>query len=160
MPALFDPITLRATTVRNRLWVSPMCQYSCLERDGIPNDWHLVHLGSLARGGAGIVMTEATAVVPEGRISPRDTGIWSDAHETAWAPIAAFVRSQGALPGMQLAHAGRKASTYAPWGDERSGSVPSEEGAAMAPATSVRSRTSAGSGSFSLILISAGETIS
>ncbi|MGN6272217.1 MAG: NADH:flavin oxidoreductase/NADH oxidase [Protaetiibacter sp.] len=128
MPGLFDPITLRSTNVRNRVWVSPMCQYSCLERDGIPNEWHLVHLGSLARGGAGIVMTEATAVVPEGRISPRDTGIWSDAQEAAWAPIAAFVRSQGALAGMQLAHAGRKASSYAPWGQERSGSVPVDEG--------------------------------
>jgi 2,4-dienoyl-CoA reductase-like NADH-dependent reductase (Old Yellow Enzyme family) len=128
MPGLFDPITLRSTTVRNRVWVSPMCQYSCLERDGMPNEWHLVHLGSLARGGAGVVMSEATAVTPEGRISPRDTGIWSDAHEAAWAPIAAFVRSQGALPGMQLAHAGRKASTYAPWGEDRSGSVPPADG--------------------------------
>jgi 2,4-dienoyl-CoA reductase-like NADH-dependent reductase (Old Yellow Enzyme family) len=128
MPGLFDPITLRTTTVRNRLWVAPMCQYSCLEFDGIPTDWHLVHLGSLARGGAGIVIAEATAVVPEGRISPRDTGLWSDAHEAAWAPIAAFVRGQGALPGIQLAHAGRKASTFAPWGEERSGSVPLDEG--------------------------------
>jgi 2,4-dienoyl-CoA reductase-like NADH-dependent reductase (Old Yellow Enzyme family) len=128
MPGLFDPITLRTTAVRNRLWISPMCQYSCLDRDGIPNEWHLVHLGSLARGGAGVVMSEATAVTPEGRISPRDTGIWSDAHEAAWAPIAAFVRSQGALPGMQLAHAGRKASTYAPWGEDRSGSVPPADG--------------------------------
>lgn len=83
MPGLFDPITLRATTVRNRLWVSPMCQYSCLDRDGIPTDWHLVHLGSLARGGAGVVIAEATAVVPEGRISPEDTGLWSDAQEAA-----------------------------------------------------------------------------
>ncbi len=128
MPGLFDPIDLRTTTVRNRLWVSPMCQYSCLDRDGMPNEWHLVHLGSLARGGAGVVMSEATAVTPEGRISPRDTGMWSDAHEAAWAPIAAFVRSQGALPGMQLAHAGRKASTYAPWGEDRSGSVPPADG--------------------------------
>jgi 2,4-dienoyl-CoA reductase-like NADH-dependent reductase (Old Yellow Enzyme family) len=128
MPGLFDPITLRTTTVRNRLWVAPMCQYSCLELDGIPTDWHLVHLGSLARGGAGIVIAEATAVVPEGRISPRDTGLWSDAHEAAWAPIAAFVRGQGALPGIQLAHAGRKASTFAPWGEEHSGSVPLDAG--------------------------------
>jgi 2,4-dienoyl-CoA reductase-like NADH-dependent reductase (Old Yellow Enzyme family) len=128
MPGLSAPIDLRTTTVRNRLWVSPMCQYSCLDRDGIPNEWHLVHLGSLARGGAGVVMSEATAVTPEGRISPRDTGMWSDAHEAAWAPIAAFVRSQGALPGMQLAHAGRKASTYAPWGEDRSGSVPPADG--------------------------------
>lgn len=128
MPGLFDPITLRATTVRNRLWVSPMCQYSCLDRDGIPTDWHLVHLGSLARGGAGVVIAEATAVVPEGRISPEDTGLWSDAQEAAWARVAAFVRGQGALPGIQLAHAGRKASTFSPWGDERVGSVPLGEG--------------------------------
>lgn len=133
MPGLFDPITLRTTarsttTVRNRLWVAPMCQYSCLDRDGVPTDWHLVHLGSLARGGAGVVIAEATAVVPEGRISPEDTGLWSDAQETAWARIAAFVREQGALPGIQLAHAGRKASTFSPWGDERAGSVPLDEG--------------------------------
>jgi len=128
MPGLFDPITLRTTTMRNRLWVSPMCQYSCLERDGVPPDWHLVHLGSLARGGAGAVIAEATAVVPEGRISPRDAGLWSPEQEAAWAPIAAFIRGQGAVPGIQLAHAGRKASTYAPWGDDAHGSVPLDEG--------------------------------
>jgi len=128
MPGLFDPITLRSTTVRNRLWVAPMCQYSCLDRDGIPTAWHLVHLGALARGGAGVVIAEATAVAPEGRISPEDAGIWTDAQEAAWGPITSFVREQGALPGIQLAHAGRKASTFSPWGDPRSGSVPSEEG--------------------------------
>jgi 2,4-dienoyl-CoA reductase-like NADH-dependent reductase (Old Yellow Enzyme family) len=128
MPGLFDPLTIRTTTIRNRLWVAPMCQYSCLDRDGVPNDWHLVHLGSLARGGAGLVIAEATAVMPEGRISPEDTGIWSDAQEAAWGRIAAFVRGQGAVPGIQLAHAGRKASTFSPWGDERSGSVPLDEG--------------------------------
>jgi 2,4-dienoyl-CoA reductase-like NADH-dependent reductase (Old Yellow Enzyme family) len=128
MPGLFDPIEIRSARIRNRLWVAPMCQYSCLERDGVPTAWHLVHLGSLARGGAGVVIAEATAVVPEGRISPEDTGLWSDAQEAAWAPIAAFVRSQGALPGIQLAHAGRKASTFSPWGDERDGSVSLEDG--------------------------------
>jgi len=135
MTGLFDALTLRGTTFRNRLWVAPMCQYSCLERDGVPTDWHLVHLGSLARGGAGLVIAEATAVVPEGRISPQDTGIWSDAHAAAWARIATFVRDQGAVPGIQLGHAGRKASTFAPWGADRTGSVPPEEGGweAVAP---------------------------
>ena len=128
MTGLFDPLTLRSTTFRNRLWVAPMCQYSCLDRDGVPTDWHLVHLGSLARGGAGLVIAEATAVVPEGRISPEDTGIWSDAQEAAWSRIAAFIRGEGSVPGIQLAHAGRKASTFSPWGDERDGSVPLDEG--------------------------------
>src|SRR5690606_274310 len=104
-----------ALTVRNRLWISPMCQYSVAARDGVPTDWHLVHLGQLAVGGAGLVMTEATAVSPEGRISPQDTGIWDAAQTRAWARIATFVRSHGAVAAIQLAHAGRKASTYAPW---------------------------------------------
>src|SRR5215216_1725146 len=90
-----------------------MCQYSC--RDGLPNDWHLVHLGSRAVGGAALVMVEATAVSPEGRISPGDTGIWSETHLRAFQPIASFIKSQGAIAGIQLAHAGRKASTGAPW---------------------------------------------
>ena len=85
MSQLFTPITLRDVTVRNRVWVSPMCQYSAV--DGVPNDWHLVHLGSFARGGAGLVFTEATAVVPEGRISPEDTGLWNDEQQAAWARI-------------------------------------------------------------------------
>lgn len=110
---LFDPITLRSLTARNRICVSPMCQYSAV--DGRPDTWHLVHLGTRAVGGAGLVFAEATAVSPEGRISPQDTGIWSDAHAEAWAPIAAFVRSQGALAGVQLAHAGRAASVRRPW---------------------------------------------
>jgi 2,4-dienoyl-CoA reductase-like NADH-dependent reductase (Old Yellow Enzyme family) len=110
---LFSPLTLRGTTFRNRVWVSPMCQYS--SHDGRPGDWHLVHLGSLARGGAGLVMTEATAVVPEGRISPQDAGIWNDEQAGDYERIVAFVRDQGAVPGIQLAHAGRKASTRAPW---------------------------------------------
>jgi len=124
MSALFTPIQLRGTEVRNRVWVSPMCQYSA--HDGLPTDWHLVHLGSFARGGAGMVFTEATAVLPEGRISPQDTGIWSDAHRDAWTRIADFVRAQGATPGMQLAHAGRKASTRAPWTGR--GPVPDDDG--------------------------------
>ncbi len=125
MSQLFSPLTLRDTTFRNRVFVSPMCMYSAV--DGMPDDWHLVHLGARAAGGAGLVLTEATAISPEGRISPQDTGIWNDEQARAWARITAFVRSQGAVPGIQLAHAGRKASTYRPW-DERSGSVPAGEG--------------------------------
>jgi 2,4-dienoyl-CoA reductase-like NADH-dependent reductase (Old Yellow Enzyme family) len=110
---LFSPLTLRGTTFRNRVWVSPMCQYS--SHDGRPTDWHLVHLGALAQGGAGLVMTEATAVTPEGRISPQDAGIWTDEQAADYARIVDFVRAQGAVHGIQLAHAGRKASTRAPW---------------------------------------------
>jgi 2,4-dienoyl-CoA reductase-like NADH-dependent reductase (Old Yellow Enzyme family) len=98
---------------RNRIFVSPMCQYS--SRDGLPNDWHMVHLGSRAVGGAGLVCVEATGVSPEGRISPGDTGLWSEAHARAFEPIASFIKSQGARAGVQLAHAGRKASTDVPW---------------------------------------------
>ena len=113
MSRLFSPLTLRGTTFDNRVWVSPMCQYS--SHDGRPTDWHLVHLGAFAQGGAGLVMTEATAVVPEGRISPVDAGIWNDEQAADYERIVAFVRGQGAVPGIQLAHAGRKASTRAPW---------------------------------------------
>ncbi|HEX5123211.1 MAG TPA: NADH:flavin oxidoreductase/NADH oxidase [Rhodanobacteraceae bacterium] len=110
---LFDTPTIGEVTLRNRIVVSPMCEYSAI--DGIPNDWHLVHLGSRAVGGAGLVFTEATAVSPEGRISPGDTGIWNDAQRDAWTRIASFVADQGAVPGIQLAHAGRKGSTHVPW---------------------------------------------
>ncbi|MGH7670261.1 MAG: NADH:flavin oxidoreductase/NADH oxidase [Gemmatimonadaceae bacterium] len=110
---LLEPLTIRGVQFRNRIFVSPMCEYSSV--DGLPNDWHLVHLGSRAVGGAGLVLTEATAVSPEGRISPRDTGIWSGAHAAAFSRITAFIREQGAVPGIQLAHAGRKASTAVPW---------------------------------------------
>ena len=110
---LFQPLQLGAVRLRNRIAVSPMCEYSAV--DGVPDDWHLVHLGSRAVGGAGLVFTEATAVSPEGRISPADTGLWNDAQQAAWARIAAFVAAQGAVPGIQLAHAGRKASTAPPW---------------------------------------------
>jgi 2,4-dienoyl-CoA reductase-like NADH-dependent reductase (Old Yellow Enzyme family) len=112
-PKLFSPFTLRDLTFSNRVFVSPMCQYSCT--DGLATSWHLVHLGARAVGGAGLVMTEATAVSPEGRISPVDLGIWSDAHVPPLREIAAFIKSQGSVPAMQLAHAGRKASTEAPW---------------------------------------------
>ncbi|MDQ2837598.1 MAG: NADH:flavin oxidoreductase/NADH oxidase [Actinomycetota bacterium] len=113
MSILFSPLTLRGTTFPNRAWISPMCQYS--SEDGRPTDWHLVHLGSLARGGAGLVMTEATAVTAAGRISPYDAGIWTDEQAEAYRPITDFIRSQGAVPGIQLGHAGRKGSTGRPW---------------------------------------------
>lgn len=113
MSALFQPLPLRGVTLKNRIVVSPMCQYSCVE--GLPTDWHLVHLGALAVGGAALVFTEATAVTAEGRISPADTGIWNDDQGEAFARIADFIRGQGAAAGMQLAHAGRKASRRPPW---------------------------------------------
>lgn len=110
---LFTPLTVRSIELRNRVGVSPMCQYS--SDDGFATDWHLVHLGAFARGGAALVMTEGTAVLPEGRISPWDLGIWKDDHIDALRRITAFVRQQGAAPGIQLAHAGRKASLGRPW---------------------------------------------
>ncbi|WP_084130377.1 NADH:flavin oxidoreductase/NADH oxidase [Demequina sp. NBRC 110055] len=113
--ALFTPFTLRSTTFRNRLWTAPMCQYSVEKRDGVPTDWHLAHLGGIARGGAGLVVAEATAVTPEGRITPWDTGIWNDEQRDAWARIVTFMHAQGAKAGIQLAHAGRKASTHRAW---------------------------------------------
>ncbi len=113
MSLLFTPYQLRGVKFRNRVFVSPMCQYS--SRDGLPTDWHLVHLGSRAVGGAGLVLVEASAVCPEGRISPDDSGIWSAEHAQAFQPITRFIKEQGAVPGIQLAHAGRKASTDLPW---------------------------------------------
>src|SRR5690606_27412954 len=121
-------IALRALTVRNRLWIAPMCQYSVFAEDGVPTDWHLVHLGGFAKGGAGVVFAEATAVSPEGRISPFDTGIWTDEQAAAWSRITAFLRSQGAVAGIQLGHAGRKGSTYPAWGTDEHGSVPVSDG--------------------------------
>ena len=113
MSRLFSPLQLRALTLPHRVFVSPMCQYS--SEDGLPNDWHLVHLGSRAVGGASLVCVEASGVTPEGRITPWDAGIWSDRHARAWARVTAFLRQQGAVPAIQLAHAGRKASTNKPW---------------------------------------------
>ncbi len=113
MSRLFTPLTLREVTFGNRIWISPMCQYSSV--DGRPNDWHLVHLGSLARGGAGLVFTEATAVTPVGRISPVDAGIWNDEQAQDYRRIVDFIHGQGAAAGIQLAHAGRKGSTAVPW---------------------------------------------
>jgi 2,4-dienoyl-CoA reductase-like NADH-dependent reductase (Old Yellow Enzyme family) len=128
MAELFTPLTLRELTIPNRVWLAPMCQYSVLAEDGVPTDWHLVHLGSRAQGGFGLIITEATAVVPEGRISPQDTGLWNDEQRDAWSPIVDFVHEQGAAIGIQLAHAGRKGSTYRSFPGEPSGSVPEGDG--------------------------------
>jgi 2,4-dienoyl-CoA reductase-like NADH-dependent reductase (Old Yellow Enzyme family) len=122
--ALFSPLTLRDITLRNRIVVSPMCEYSSV--DGLANDWHLVHLGSRAVGGAGLVFTEATAVTADGRISPQDLGIWSDAHIDPLARVTQFIDAHGGVAGVQLAHGGRKASTRRPW--EGSGSVSVADG--------------------------------
>ncbi len=124
MPGLFDPLAIRDLNFANRVFVSPMCQYS--SQDGYANDWHLVHLGSRAVGGAGLIFTEATAVLPEGRISPQDLGIWDDKHIEMLSRIVGFIHEQGSIAGMQLAHAGRKASTRRPW--ETPGTVPENEG--------------------------------
>jgi 2,4-dienoyl-CoA reductase-like NADH-dependent reductase (Old Yellow Enzyme family) len=120
---LFSPLKIKTLEFKNRVWVSPMCQYS--SHDGHPTDWHLVHLGSRAVGGAGLIIVEATAVSPEGRISPDDSGIWSDAHTVSFKRITDFVKSQGSAIGIQLAHAGRKASTFSPW--KGKGAVPESE---------------------------------
>lgn len=129
MPKLFEPIRLRGLTIRNRMWLAPMCQFECENRDGIPSMWHLVHLGARAQGRFGMIVTEATAVVPEGRIAAEDTGIWDDAQAAAWAKIVEFVHSQGAAIALQLAHAGRKASTYRPVvGDSRKSAPVGEYG--------------------------------
>ena len=125
MSLLFEPLSLRQITLPNRIAVSPMCQYSAQE--GLANDWHLVHLGSRAVGGAGLVIVEATAVLPEGRITADDLGIWSDAHVEPLHRITRFIESQGAVAGVQLAHAGRKASTWRPWLGKH-GSVPIGDG--------------------------------
>src|SRR5215469_4733319 len=124
MAHLFDPLSIRDLKLANRVVVSPMCEYS--STDGYASDWHFVHLGSRAIGGAGLVLTEATAVLPEGRISPQDLGIWSDKHIEPLARIVRFIHEQGSVAGMQLAHAGRKASTHRPW--EGSGAVSESEG--------------------------------
>jgi 2,4-dienoyl-CoA reductase-like NADH-dependent reductase (Old Yellow Enzyme family) len=126
---LFEPLTLGEVQVRNRIWVPPMCQYAVEKQDGAATPWHLVHYGSMARGGAGAVIVEATAVVPEGRISAKDLGLWNDEQRDALAPVATFIREQGAVAGIQLAHAGRKASAWPEWGTEqKNGSVPVDQG--------------------------------
>ena len=124
MAKLFSPLKIRGVEFKNRIFVSPMCEYSSI--DGLPTDWHLVHLGSRAVGGAALVIVEATAVCPEGRISPSDSGLWSSRHAKAFLPITRFIKEQGSVPGIQIAHAGRKASTPAPWDSGKS--VPIENG--------------------------------
>lgn len=126
--SLFSPLKIRGVEFRNRIGVSPMCQYS--SEDGFANDWHLVHLGSRAVGGAALIIVEATAVTPKGRISPEDMGIWKDDHIEPLARIAKFIEAQGAVPGIQIAHAGRKASTDVPW---RSGNSLSPERGGWSP---------------------------
>ena len=128
MSKLFTPLQMRSLTLRNRILVSPMCMYSC--QDGLPNDWHMVHLGSRAVGGAAMVIAEATAVAPEGRISPSDCGLWNDAQAEAFAPIAHFIAAQGAIPAIQLGHAGRKASVMPPW---QGGGVAQEDAGGWQP---------------------------
>lgn len=130
---LFDELSQREVRLRNRIVVSPMCQYSAT--DGVPNAWHLVHLGSRAVGGAGLVFTEAAAISPAGRISAGDVGLWNDAQVAAWRPIVAFIAEHGAVPGVQLAHAGRKASVRRPWeggGPMRLGAWPTLAPSALA----------------------------
>lgn len=125
MTHLFSPLSLRSITVPNRIAVSPMCQYSSV--DGYATDWHLVHYGSRAAGGAGLVLSEATAVTPQGRISPRDLGIWSDDHINSLSRITHFIAQRGSVAGIQLAHSGRKASTAPPW-ENRSATLSEVEG--------------------------------
>ncbi|MFA7229007.1 MAG: NADH:flavin oxidoreductase/NADH oxidase [Melioribacteraceae bacterium] len=124
MSKLFSPLKIRDVEFKNRVFMAPMCQYSA--KDGMTNDWHLIHLGTRAAGGAGLVLAEATAVSPEGRITPDDLGIWDDRFIAGFRRITDFIISQNSIPGIQLAHAGRKASTYAPWKD--SGEIKIEEG--------------------------------
>ncbi|WP_407548567.1 NADH:flavin oxidoreductase/NADH oxidase [Streptomyces sp. Pv4-95] len=127
MSALFEPITLRSLTIPNRLWMAPMCQYSAAPEgpaEGAPGDWHFQHLAARAAGGTGLILAEATAVSPEGRISPYDLGLWNDTQTEAFRRITGFLKSQGTVPGIQIAHAGRKASTERTWVDR---------GAALAP---------------------------
>lgn len=127
-PLLFRPITLRGLSVRNRAWVPPMCQYAVEPRDGVPQDWHVVHYGSLAVGGFGLVMAEFTAVVDEGRITPYDTGLWNDRQQQAWSHIVDIAHANGAAIGVQLAHAGYKASTERPWPGRQLGVLGPDEG--------------------------------
>lgn len=124
MSRLFSTLQMRSLTLRNRIFVAPMCQYS--SHDGLPNEWHLVHLGSRAIGGAALVMAEATAVSPEGRISPSDCGLWNDEQAEAFMPVTRFIKAHGAAPAIQLGHAGRKASVRPPW--EGGGEIPLTDG--------------------------------
>jgi 2,4-dienoyl-CoA reductase-like NADH-dependent reductase (Old Yellow Enzyme family) len=128
MSLLFDPVTVSGQTLRNRVILPPMCQYNVTTKDGVPGPWHLAHLGARAAGGFGMVVAEATAVLPEGRISDQDTGLWNDTQRDAWAPIADFIRSQGAVPALQIAHAGSKASTWPGHPGYANDGIPLDEG--------------------------------
>ena len=128
MVSLFDPLTLRGLTIPNRIFLAPMCQYQCEQKDGVPRDWHLVHLGARATGGFGLIIAEATGVVPEGRITPQCPGLWNEEQQKAWKHIVDFCHTYGAKMAIQLAHAGRKASTYRGFEAHQSGSVPLEDG--------------------------------
>lgn len=127
---LFDPLLLRGTAIPNRLWLSPMCTYASEGEDGVVGDWHLAHYGQFALGGAGLVVTEATAVLPEGRVTPQDAGFWADEHIAPWRRVTDFVHAQGSLAGVQLAHAGRKGGKYRglPGDSAWNSSVPADEG--------------------------------
>ncbi|MEY4040206.1 MAG: dehydrogenase NamA, partial [Actinomycetota bacterium] len=126
---LFSPMKIRSVEIRNRVWVPPMCQYSVFNRDGVPTSWHMVHLGSMAVGGAGLIIVEATAVSFDGRITVHDTGIWNDEQRDAWADIVEFITEHGAVAGIQLAHAGRKASVRPDWNFAgAAGPMPESEG--------------------------------
>lgn len=128
-PLLFEPMTLRSLELRNRIWVAPMCQYAVTAQDGVPTDVHLAHYGARASGGAALVIAEATGVLPEGRISPRCVGLWNDEQATAFSRIASVVHDQGAAMGIQLAHAGRKGSTFPAWPSLfAKGTVPQAQG--------------------------------
>lgn len=129
MSALFEPITLRSLTIPNRLWMAPMCQYSAAPEgpaEGAPGDWHFQHLAARAAGGTGLILTEATAVSPEGRISPYDLGLWNDTQTEAFRRITGFLKEQGTVPGIQIAHAGRKASTERTWVDRGAPLLPGQ----------------------------------
>lgn len=128
MASLFDPLRLRDVTIPNRIFLAPMCQYQCEAQDGMPTDWHLVHLGARAAGGFGLLIAEATGVLPQGRITPQCAGIWNDDQVAAWRRIVDFCSGQGATMGIQLQHAGRKASVYRDFEPHKSGSVPIDEG--------------------------------
>ncbi|ROR66844.1 oxidoreductase [Agrococcus jenensis] len=129
-PSITDPIEVRGLRVRNRIWIAPMCQYSVMAYDGVPTAWHRVHYGALASGGTGMLVVEATAIAPEGRITRQDTGLWNDEQRDAWRPIVDFAHQAGAAIGVQLSHAGAKAGTFAGFGrdGDRRGSVPIDEG--------------------------------
>ena len=127
IPALFQPLTIRGVTFRNRIWLSPLCEYSA-KTDGVPTDWHMVHLGSFAVGRAGLVMAEATSINSVGRISPHDVGIWNDEQVAAWKRVTDFIHTQGVIAGVQLAHAGRKGSAAPGWGADYENSTPADKG--------------------------------